>query len=239
MTASAFFRRVRMSLMQKTSNQKTGFGTMRIMDITQDQEERLRELMGVFLLENKKLNLSAYRTEEQCWHGNVLDSVVGIQKGEFGKGMRVLDCGTGGGFPLLPLAILFPIAEFTGLDATKKKIDAVQRMIAKLGLRNAELIIGRAEEMGREQMFREQFDVVLSRAVAPLSTLLEYMSPFVRVGGTLICWKSLSIEEELVESIQARMQLKTRLTGRTEYVLPGDWGKRQLLFFQKTAALTN
>ena len=193
--------------------------------------------MALFLTENTKINLSAYRTEEQCWHGNILDSIVGIHQAEFGRMTSVLDLGTGGGFPLLPLAILFPYTRFTGLDSTTKKIDAVQRIINTLGLTNVDLVVGRTEELGRDNSFREQFDFVLSRAVAPLATLLEFMSPFARVGGTLMCWKSLTIEEELVASIQARMQLKTRLAERREYTLPGDYGTRQILLFQKTAML--
>src|SRR3989344_2678155 len=209
------------------------------MVISKDQERRLRELVAAFLTENQKINLSAYREEEQCWIGNILDAIGGIGEKEFGDGMRVLDLGTGGGFPLLPLAILFPSASFTGLDATKKKIEAVRRIANHLNLTNVDLLIGRAEELGREPHLREQFDVVLSRAVAPLATLLEIMSPFARGGGRVFCYKSLTIDEELLQSIQARMQLKTRLTDRREYALPDGWGRRQLLIFQKTAALTN
>ena len=242
------------------------------MVISKDQERRLRELVAAFLAENQKINLSAYREEEQCWVGNILDSIEGIGGNEFGDGMRVLDLGTGGGFPLLPLAILFPNVSFTGLDATKKKIEAVRRIANHLNLTNVDLLIGRAEELGREVHLREQFDAVLSRAVAPLATLLEFMSPFVRVGGRIFCYKSLTIEEEVLQSIQARMQLKTRLTDRRIYSLDeavergglpavaqldvdiarlratryggqpplrGGWGRRQLLIFQKTAALTN
>ena len=194
--------------------------------------------MALFFAENARLNLSAYRTEEQCWHGNILDSVVGIHQAEFGRMAHVMDLGTGGGFPLLPLALLFPYTRFTGIDATRKKIDAVEDISRKLGLTNVDFVAGRAEEFGRNDSFREQFDVVMSRAVAPLSTLLEFMSPFVRVGGILMCWKSLTIEEELVASIEARMQLNVRLAERREYALPGDWGTRQILIFQKTAALS-
>lgn len=208
------------------------------MEITGEQERRLRELMAAFLIENQKINLSAYREEEQCWIGNILDSIGGIREAEFGKGMHVLDLGTGGGFPLLPLAILFPDVRFTGLDATKKKIEAVRRISNHLAFTNVDLLIGRAEDLGREPHLREQFDAVLSRAVATLSTLLEFMSPFTRVGGRNFCYKSLTIEEEVLRSVEARMQMKTRLIERREYVLPAGWGRRQLLIFQKTAALT-
>ena len=205
------------------------------MEISSFQEQKLRELLRIFLAENQKLNLSAYRTEETCWVGNILDSIPAT---EFLEGAKsVLDIGTGGGSPLLPLALLLPEIEFTGLDATKKKVDAVQRIVNAMGITNVHLFVGRAEERGHDREYREQFDVVLSRAVADLSTLLEFLSPFARVGGHVIAWKSLLIEEEMVRSLQARMQLQCRLVDHREYALPGDWGRRQLLIFEKTKTL--
>lgn len=212
--------------------------------------------MEVFLEENRKLNLSAYRTEKQCWMGNILDSLPAfalLRSASQGRAadvpLSVIDVGTGGGFPLLPLALLLPEVQFTGLDATKKKIDAVKRQVEKLELRNITLIAGRAEELGHpapgasrrygagDPGLREQFDVVLCRAVAPLPTLLECCSPFARVGGKVIAWKTLSIEEELQASVTARMQLHCRLMDRQRYTLPGDWGERQLLVFEKVQTL--
>jgi len=199
------------------------------------EEQRLRVLLQVFLAENQKLNLSAYRTEETCWVGNILDSlpVIPLLTGV----KTVFDLGTGGGFPLLPLSLLLPDMEFTGLDSVKKKIDAVQRIVNALELKNVHLLVGRAEELGQDPTYREQYDVVLNRAVADLSTLLEFCSPFVKVGGKLICWKSLSIEEELTKSVNARIQLQCRLVEHREYELLGDWGRRQLLIFEKTKPL--
>ncbi len=191
--------------------------------------------MQIFLAENQKLNLSAYRTEETCWVGNILDSIPA--KELLAGAKSVLDIGTGGGFPLLPLALLLPETAFTGLDSVKKKIDAVQRIVNALEIKNVQLLVGRAEELGQDAGHREQYDIVLSRAVADLPTLLEFCSPFVRVGGKVIAWKSLSIEEEMIRSLQARMQLQCRLVDHLEYALPGDWGQRQLLIFEKTKTL--
>lgn len=232
--------------------------------LSPEQEQQLRTLLRFFLEENAKLNLSAYRTGEQCWVGNVLDSVAAVdvvrttcssfKASGWGRICRVIDIGTGGGFPLLPLALLLPEIEFTGLDATKKKIDAVKRQAEKLELQNVRLLAGRAEEVGHpapprpfprrgggyrasDPELREQFDIVLCRAVAELPTLLEYCSPFVRVGGRVIAWKTLSIEEELQASVTARMQLHCRLMERHEYELPDGWGRRQLLLFEKVKTL--
>ena len=124
--------------------------------------------MALFLAENARLNLSAYRTEEQCWHGNILDSIVGIHQAEFGRMAHVMDLGTGGGFPLLPLAILFPYTRFTGIDATRKKIDAVEDISQKLGLTNVDLVVGRAGELGRNDSFPGQFDFLIIKTSSTL-----------------------------------------------------------------------
>ena len=142
--------------------------------------------------------------------------------------------GTGGGFPLLPLAICKPESQFFGLDSTRKKLDAIGRMIAALGLPNVEVIAGRAEELGHEPQYREQFDIVLARALAPLNVLLELCSPFAKKGGHVVAWKSMKIDTELKESLLARANLSCHLVDQHEYELPGDWGKRQLLVFEKT-----
>ena len=231
------------------------------MQLSAEQENKLKDLLHVFLKENAKLNLSAFRTEQQCWVGNILDSIAADASIRTAVSSRVvpsgardisvdgsatrhdtfttIDIGTGGGFPLLPLAILFPEISFTGLDATKKKMDAVQRMVHQLALPNVKLLLGRAEELGHDPRHREQYDVVLSRAVSELPTLLEFMSPFCKVGGIMLCWKSLAIEEELQKSLDARMKLLARLTDRHEYGLPGDWGRRQILIFEKVQKLPN
>jgi len=198
--------------------------------------------MKVFLEENSKLNLSALRTEEQCWIGNILDSIsllevlptLSIIHSQF----SILDVGTGGGFPLLPLALTLPNSVFTGLDATQKKIDAVKRIAEKMDLKNVKLIAGRAEAIGHDKEFREQFELVLSRAVAPINVLLEYCSPFTKPGGHVILRKSLNIEQELKDSLLARAELSCHLIKQHEYTLPGDFGTRQLLVFEKSGKLS-
>ncbi|PIQ76934.1 16S rRNA (guanine(527)-N(7))-methyltransferase RsmG [Candidatus Peregrinibacteria bacterium CG10_big_fil_rev_8_21_14_0_10_49_24] len=199
-------------------------------------QNQLKKLTALFLEENTKLNLSAFRTEEDCWHGNVLDSLAATELQYFSQakeGARVLDIGTGGGFPLLPLAIAYPAIRFTGLDSTQKKIDAIGRIVTDMGLSNVELICGRTEELGCEAEYREQFDIVAARALAPLNTLLEYASPFVKPKGHIVCWKSMRIEQELKDSLLARAELSCQLIAQHTYALPEKWGQRQLIIFEK------
>lgn len=200
-------------------------------------EHRLRGLLRVFLAENEKLNLSALRTEERCWTGNILDSLGFLDTGwqlEAGS-WKLLDIGTGGGFPLLPLAIAMPEVQCTGLDAVAKKIRAVERIAGTLGLRNVHTVTGRAEAIGRSSAHRQQYDVVTSRAVAPLPVLLEYTAPFVRDDGYVVLWKSMHCEAELDRSRRAQEILHCNLERTHRYTLPDLYGERQLLIFRKTA----
>lgn len=208
--------------------------------LSSEQESALHRLCDVFLEENSKLNLSAFRTQGHCWAGNILDSVAVMNLPEFAEapaGTTLLDIGTGGGFPLLPIAICKPDMLCTGLDSTQKKIDAIGRIADTLQLDNVRLLCGRTEEAGREPDHREQYDIVTARALAPLNTLLEYASPFLKPGGLLIAWKSTQLEQELQDSLLARAELSCQLEDSYIYELPDNWGKRQLLLFRKRAPI--
>lgn len=207
------------------------------MDIAK-YEKQLHELTDFVLEENQKVNLTALRSHDQCFIGNVLDSLALIdvlsrvfitQK----EGRKILDIGTGGGFPLLPLALIFPDMDFVGLDATKKKTDAVLRIAEKMQLPNVHVATGRSEELGHHPDMREQFDLVVSRAVAPLPTLLEFCAPFAQVGGSIVLWKSMHIADEQRSALNAMKALHMELVDSHTYELPDNWGKRQLLMYKK------
>ncbi|HVW67213.1 MAG TPA: 16S rRNA (guanine(527)-N(7))-methyltransferase RsmG [Candidatus Peribacteraceae bacterium] len=215
------------------------------MSIPTAADAQLRELMRMFLTENANINLSALRTEEACWIGNIEDSLAYLDLNDSSSphprrgaaGCSYIDVGTGGGFPLLPLAVALPEARFTGLDTIRKKVDAIARIAKELKLTNVETVAERAEVLGRNTKHREQYDVVLSRAVAPLNVLLEYCSPFAKKDGLIVLWKSVHIEEELKQSERAQKLLACALIKQHRYELPSDFGPRQLLVFKKTAAL--
>jgi len=211
--------------------------TLPVPPLSPEIEQRLHALVTAFLAENANINLSAFRTEETCWNGNVLDSVavLDVIAKRAKQSTKILDLGTGGGFPLLPLAISLPHCHFYGVDSVQKKISAIDRIMKTLNLTNVSLICGRAEELGRDAAHREQYDFVTCRAVAEINVLVEYAAPFLKVGGTLLLWKSLTIDQELKDSLLARAELSCHLQDSYQYELPGDWGKRQILIFQKAA----
>lgn len=203
----------------------------------QVDEPKLRTLVQAFLVENKKLNLSAFRTEELCWAGNILDSVALLQAfdayPELAKVRKLVDLGTGGGFPLLPLALCLPEVTCVGIDATQKKIDAVQRIVDALGITNVSLLSDRVESIAHTGKERGSFDLVTARAVAPLAVLLEYAVPFLRVGGLCAFWKSTKVADELAATAAAQKVLTTSFAGTFTYALPDKWGERTIVFFRK------
>jgi 16S rRNA (guanine527-N7)-methyltransferase len=215
--------------------------------IPTDTEALLRQLLMVFLKKNEDINLSALRTEEACWTGNVLDSLAlldilptllaGHSPPEADDGWTLADIGTGGGFPLLPLAIAMPHATLTGFDSVGKKMKAVQEIAHDVGINTISLVTERVEELGHEVQYREQFDIACARAVAPIATLLEYCAPFVKPNGYIILWKSLQIDDELAAAESARQALALSQPTSHVYELPGDFGSRQLLIYPKKGRL--
>lgn len=210
------------------------------MYIPPDIEEQLKKLMRAFLEQNALLNLSALRTEDACWTGNILDSLALLDvidpKGSIPSPASIIDVGTGGGFPLLPLAIALPQAQSTGIDAIRKKVDAVRRIAQNTGVTNAMLVTERSENIARMPKHRDHYDIVTARAVAPINILLEYTAPFAKAGGHVILWKSMHVDAELQESTAAQKALNCTFSSAHVYDLGGDWGKRQLLIFKKTGA---
>lgn len=179
-----------------------------------DQIAKLEQLADVFLDWNQKLNLSAIRDRDGVLLKHIVDSLLVLPFTPIQGGNKVLDMGTGGGFPGLALAIAFPDAQFTLVDSTEKKIRAVSAMAKSLDLKNVRCISGRAEELGRDLQLREQFDVVVARAVAPFTVLLEYCLPFVKVGGRFIAYQG----PELIEECRRYSDVVKKLGGVIEAV---------------------
>lgn len=158
--------------------------------------EKYDQLVELFLDWNSKINLSAIRDEDGVREKHIVDSLLATEFVNF-EDKRVLDIGAGGGFPTLPLAMNCPTADITALDSVGKKMKVVQAMADELGLDNVKTIHGRIEDYGQNAKYREKFDVVTARALAPWPVLLEYALPFVRIGGYFVAYQGPQIKEDL------------------------------------------
>ena len=162
-----------------------------------EYQDKLEKLADIILEWNEKINVTAVRDRSEFMKKNVEDSLEILKLPEFADAKRVLDLGTGGGFPGLPLAIACPDKDFFLLDSVAKKLKVVASAAGELGLENVDVLNMRAEDLAKWPAYRESFDLVVSRAVANMSTLSEYCLPFVKKGGCFIAYKTLGAEEEI------------------------------------------
>lgn len=170
--------------------------------ITEAQGELLLSDMAQVLLINQTHNLTAIKTEDEFVDKHLIDSIL-CDLSHLSEGSKVLDIGTGGGFPGIPLAIIYPKLNFTLMDSTEKKIHAVETIAAELGLSNVQCIADRAENMAKSPLHREHYDAVVSRGVATYNVLAELCFPFVKIGGSFFAWKGPHYKEELEQSEKA------------------------------------
>ena len=160
---------------------------------------------------NERLNLTAITGYEEVQTKHFLDCLAGwpIVAAELGLGDRLtrplhlVDVGTGAGFPGLPLKIAVPRLKVTLMDGTGKKVTFLRHVVEQLGLQNAGVVQGRAEELGHQTAFRGQFDLVTARAVAPLNTLVEYLLPLARKDALAVIYKGANVAAEFMEARKA------------------------------------
>jgi 16S rRNA (guanine527-N7)-methyltransferase len=179
--------------------------------ITDIQIRLLQRYKNLLLEWNKKINLVSRKNEDRLWKGHIALSLSMLFKIKFSPSMSILDLGTGGGFPGIPLSIMLPDSSFVLLDSTQKKIIAVKAMADELPLSNLSTVWGRAEEIGALKGYRSSFDAVVARSVSGLSNLIVWGIPFLRNGSTqsyhengklvlstpsLITFKGMEIDEE-------------------------------------------
>jgi 16S rRNA (guanine527-N7)-methyltransferase len=157
--------------------------------------------MNLLLDWNEKINLTAITDEKEFIVKHFIDSL--IINSYIKESKRIIDVGTGAGFPGIPLKLFNEKQNFTLIDSVNKKVNVLNDIITKLKLENIEAIHTRAEDLAKDKNYRESFDVAVSRAVSNMTTLVEYLIPFVKVGGIVICMKGPNFEEELEESKKA------------------------------------
>ena len=187
---------------------------------------------------NRVMNLTAITEWEEVLTKHFVDSLAVAGYVEFKKGQKLIDVGTGAGFPGIPLKIVFPDLNVTLMDSLNKRIGFLQDVIQSLGLAGIEAIHSRAEELGRNKKYREAFDVCVSRAVANLSVLSEYCTPFLKRGGTFVSYKAGNCDEECSQAKNAIMLLGCELIRTEKIVLPETDIQRTFLFIQRTKPLS-
>ncbi|PID87544.1 16S rRNA (guanine(527)-N(7))-methyltransferase RsmG [Candidatus Gracilibacteria bacterium] len=192
--------------------------------------ELFKKFLDLFIEKNSQINLSAIRKVEDIIEKHFIDSIM-LNVFLDLKG-NVGDVGTGGGFPLIPLAITNKNVNFTGIDSVGKKLKAIDEFVLKLGLKNIVTLNGRCEELGKDLKYRETFDYVLSRATAFMPTLIEYTIPFLKVGGIFVAYK-LDDKEELNSSKKALNRLGAKILKVKNYKIGEQ--KRTLVFIEKVS----
>lgn len=162
---------------------------MYIDSLSPSAKQKLEHLCTIFKEKNKHINLSSLRDKETIWEKHILDSLSAIPLLQNIEPKTVVDMGTGGGFPTLPLAICFPEIQFFPLDSVQKKLKCVAEFAEQLSLSNVHPLHGRAEEHAHQKLHRGQYDMVLTRAFANFSPMLEMTLPFLKEKGTLISYR--------------------------------------------------
>lgn len=175
--------------------------------LTEEQIYQFIKYYEMLVEKNKVMNLTAITEFDEVIEKHFLDSLSLIKVYDLERDISVLDMGTGAGFPGIPLKIAFPGLKVTLADSLNKRILFLQEVINELHLENIEAVHARAEELGKNKTYREMYDVVVSRAVANLSSLEEYCVPFVKIGGNFISYKSGEIEEEVANAKNATFLL--------------------------------
>lgn len=200
-------------------------------ELTEDQINEFEKYQELLLEWNEKINLTAITEENDIIIKHFVDSLT-ISK-YFKDNDKIIDVGTGAGFPGIPLKIANKSLRVTLLDSLNKRILYLNDIIEKLKLSDIETIHGRAEELSRNPKYREQYDVVTARAVANLKTLSEYCIPFVKINGYFVCMKGSNIEEELELAKEHIGMLGGKIEKIEEITLPNTDMKRNIILIKK------
>lgn len=208
-------------------------------NLNQKQQNNFEKFYKLLKEWNYKIDITKIVEPEEVFIKHFLDSLLITKSGVIEKNQTIIDVGTGGGFPGIPLKLINDNLSFVLLDSLKKRINFLDELVKQLDLENVVPLHGRAEEISRKEGMREAFDIATSRAVAPLQTLLEYCLPFVKVGGYFIAMKGPNYKDELKLSKGAIKILGGHLEKVLEYELPNDFGARSLIIVKKIKATPN
>lgn len=207
------------------------------MELSELQVGKFYKYMNLLQEWNNKINLTAIIEPSDIILKHFIDSMSILKY--INKQDKIIDVGTGAGFPGIPIQIINQNSKVVLLDSLNKRIKFLDNVIENLNLKNIETIHMRAEECGRLQEYREQFDVAVSRAVAPMNILLEYLLPMVKVGGKCICMKGPEIDEELKNCTKALEILGGKIEKIEKINLANTNNRRTIIIVRKNKKTPN
>lgn len=203
------------------------------MKIEEAQEKDFEVYKNLLIEYNKVMNLTNITQEDEIDTKHFLDSLSCLYAYDIPLGSKIIDVGTGAGFPSLPMKIMRRDIELTLLDSLNKRVGFLKKVGESLSLEKIEYIHSRAEDLARNPIYRESYDFAVSRAVANLSTLLEYTIPFLKKGGILLCQKGPQAGEEIERAKSALKLLGAKVIEKIEIPLKGTDLSHNVIVVQK------
>ncbi|WFD10281.1 16S rRNA (guanine(527)-N(7))-methyltransferase RsmG [Tepidibacter hydrothermalis] len=211
---------------------KDGLKQMNI-DISEVNIDKFEKYKDILLEWNQNINLTAIEDEKEIYIKHFIDSLACINSGYIKENDKIIDVGTGAGFPGIPLRVCMESLNLTLLDSLNKRINFLKEVCNNLELDNVEFVHGRAEDFGKDEDYREQYDIATARAVASLPVLLEYCTPFIKVGGYFVCLKGPYLNEELKEAKKAIDVLGLEFVEKIDVDLPFTDIKHNIVILKK------
>jgi 16S rRNA (guanine527-N7)-methyltransferase len=201
--------------------------------LSKEQLDQFISYYHILIEKNKVMNLTAITDFEEVIEKHFLDSLLIVKAADLTKAGKMIDVGTGAGFPGIPLKIVFPDLSVTLADSLNKRILFLEECIRELNLKKIDAVHGRAEDLGKNPAYREKFDLAVSRAVANLSSLSEYCLPFVKKGGSFIAYKAAEINDEYQMAKKAIHILGGESSGPSVLPLPQTELQRSFVVIKK------
>ena len=208
-------------------------------ELSENEENSFSEFSSMLIEWNKKMNLTAVTEDKDISIKHFLDSVVPIFSFDIKENSKIIDVGTGAGFPGVPIKIIRPDLDFTFLDSLNKRITFLNEVANQLSFEKAEFVHKRAEDAGKDKKFRGKYDYAVSRAVAPLKVLSEYCIPLLKIGGTFAAFKAFEIEEELNDAKSMIGNLGGKIKDIKEVKIPHSDITRKIVLIEKTKETPN